>query len=581
MPDSTNLKMETNIAVAMRDGVTLYADIYRPDGEGLYPTILQRTPYDKTNSLTNTMLDPIRAAKAGFAVVIQDTRGRHASEGEFYAFRDDIDDGYDTVEWAAAQPWSNGKVGMYGASYVGATQWLAATSRPPHLVTIVPTVTASNYHDGWTYQGGAFELGFNMSWTLLQLTLANFKNVSTVQNVPEERRSDLIHDVDNMTEGFSYLPTKDFPGLDSGLAKYYYDWLAHPDFDEYWKRLSIEEHHSEINVPALHFGGWYDIFLGGTIRNYLGMKKSGANETARNRQRLIIGPWVHGARGTTMAGQHYFGIMADAAAIDVDGVHLRWFDHWLNDANNGSVDDAPVRIFVMGDDAWRDEQEWPLARAVETKYYLHSSGKANSKHGDGSLSTVSPQSEAPDVYLYNPDNPVPTAGGALCCNPYFAANGAYDQNAVEERQDVLVYSTPPLEKDTEVTGPVTVTLWASTSTTDTDFTAKLVDVCEAGCARNLTDGIIRARYRDSMSNPTLLEPNRAYCYEIDLWATSNVFKAGHRIRLEVSSSNFPRFDRNTNTGNIIAEDTELRPALQTVFHDVQQASYISLSVVPR
>ena len=581
MPDSTNLKMETNIAVAMRDGVTLYADIYRPDGEGLYPTILQRTPYDKTNSLTNTMLDPIRAAKAGFAVVIQDTRGRHASEGEFYAFRDDIDDGYDTVEWAAAQPWSNGKVGMYGASYVGATQWLAATSRPPHLVTIVPTVTASNYHDGWTYQGGAFELGFNMSWTLLQLTLANFKNVSTVQNVPEERRSDLIHDVDNMTEGFSYLPTKDFPGLDSGLAKYYYDWLAHPDFDEYWKRLSIEEHHSEINVPALHFGGWYDIFLGGTIRNYLGMKKSGANETARNRQRLIIGPWVHGARGTTMAGHHYFGIMADAAAIDVDGVHLRWFDHWLNDANNGSVDDAPVRIFVMGDDAWRDEQEWPLARAVETKYYLHSSGKANSKHGDGSLSTVSPQSEAPDVYLYNPDNPVPTIGGALCCNPYFAANGAYDQNAVEERQDVLVYSTPPLEKDTEVTGPVTVTLWASTSTTDTDFTAKLVDVCEAGCARNLTDGIIRARYRDSMSNPTLLEPNRAYCYEIDLWATSNVFKAGHRIRLEVSSSNFPRFDRNTNTGNIIAEDTELRPALQTVFHDVQQASYISLSVVPR
>ncbi len=581
MPDSTNLKMETNIAVAMRDGVTLYADIYRPDGEGLYPTILQRTPYDKTNSLTNTMLDPIRAAKAGFAVVIQDTRGRHASEGEFYAFRDDIDDGYDTVEWAAAQPWSNGKVGMYGASYVGATQWLAATSRPPHLVTIVPTVTASNYHDGWTYQGGAFELGFNMSWTLLQLTLANFKNVSTVQNVPEERRSDLIHDVDNMTEGFSYLPTKDFPGLDSGLAKYYYDWLAHPDFDEYWKRLSIEEHHSEINVPALHFGGWYDIFLGGTIRNYLGMKKSGANETARNRQRLIIGPWVHGARGTTMAGQHYFGIMADAAAIDVDGVHLRWFDHWLNDANNGSVDDAPVRIFVMGDDAWRDEQEWPLARAVETKYYLHSSGKANSKHGDGSLSTVSPQSEAPDVYLYNPDNPVPTTGGALCCNPYFAANGAYDQNAVEERQDVLVYSTPPLEKDTEVTGPVTVTLWASTSTTDTDFTAKLVDVCEDGCARNLTDGIIRARYRDSMSNPTLLEPNRAYCYEIDLWATSNVFKAGHRIRLEVSSSNFPRFDRNTNTGNIIAEDTELRPALQTVFHDVQQASYISLSVVPR
>jgi len=581
MPDSTSLKVESNVAVAMRDGVTLYADIYRPDGTGPYPTILQRTPYDKSTALSNTMLDPIRAAKEGFAVVIQDTRGRHTSEGEFYAFRDDIEDGYDTVEWAAARPWSNGKIGMFGASYVGATQWLAATSRPPHLVTIVPTVTASNYHDGWTYQGGAFELGFNMSWTLLQLTLANFKNVSGVQDIPRERRADLIHDVDNMTEGFNHLPTKDFPGLDSGLAKYYYDWLAHPDFDDYWKKLCIEERHSEIDVPAMHFGGWYDIFLGGTIRNYLGMKESGASETARNGQKLIIGPWAHGARGSTMAGRHYFGIMADPAATDVDGVHLRWFDHWLNDANNGITDDAPVKIFVMGDDAWRDEQEWPLARAVETKFYLHSGGKANSKHGDGTLSTENPQSESSDVFLYNPADPAPTTGGALCCNPYFAANGAYDQNEVEERQDVLVYSTPPLEKDVEVTGPVTVTLWASTSATDTDFTAKLVDVCEDGCARNLTDGIIRARYRDSMSNPTLLEPGKAYRYEIDLWATSNVFKAGHQIRLEISSSNFPRFDRNTNTGNIIAEDTELRPALQTVFHDSQQASYINLSIVPR
>ena len=581
MPDSISLKIETNIAVAMRDGVTLYADIYRPEGDGPFPTILQRTPYDKTTALTNTMLDPIRSAKAGFAVVIQDTRGRHASEGEFYAFVDDIDDGYDTVEWAAAQPWSNGKVGMYGASYVGATQWLAATSRPPHLVAIAPTVTASNYHDGWTYQGGAFELGFNMSWTLLQLTLANFKNVSGVQGVPRERRGEMIKLIDNMTEGFEHLPTKDFPGLDSGLAKYYYDWLAHPNFDDYWKKLCIEDHHSEIDVPAMHFGGWYDIFLGGTIRNYLGMKESGATETARSGQKLIIGPWAHGARGSTMAGRHYFGIMADPAATDIDGMHLRWFDHWLNNQKNGITDEPPVRIFVMGDDQWREEQEWPLARAVETKYYLHSSGKANSKNGDGTLGTDIPQSEAPDVFLYNPADPVPTTGGALCCNPYYAANGAYDQNEVEERQDVLVYSTPPLERDTEVTGPVTVTLWASTSATDTDFTAKLVDVCENGCARNLTDGIIRARYRDSMSNPTLLEPGRPYCYDIDLWATSNVFKAGHRIRLEISSSNFPRFDRNTNTGNIIAEDTDLRPALQTIFHDGQQASYISLAIVPR
>ncbi|MCI0830076.1 MAG: CocE/NonD family hydrolase, partial [Chloroflexi bacterium] len=467
------------------------------------------------------------------------------------------------------------------ASYVGATQWLAATARPPHLVTIAPTVTASNYHDGWTYQGGAFELGFNMSWTLLQLTLANFKNVSTVQDVPRERRGELVQAVDNMTEGFGFLPTKDYPHLDSGLAKYYYDWLAHPDYDDYWKKLCIEDRHSEIDVPAIHFGGWYDIFLGGTIRNYLGMKENGASGTARGGQKLVIGPWVHGARGSTMAGSHYFGVRADPMSIDVDGIHLRWFDHWLNDGKNGITNEAPVKIFVMGDDVWRDEQEWPLARAVNTKYYLHSGGKANSKNGDGSLGAQAPDGEPPDVFLYNPADPVPTTGGALCCNPYFAANGAYDQNQVEERQDVLVYTTPRLERDVEVTGPVTVTLWAATSATDTDFTAKLVDVCEDGCARNLTDGIIRARYRDSMSNPTLLEPGRPYRYEIDLWATSNVFKAGHRIRLEISSSNFPRFDRNTNTGNIIAEDTELRPALQTVFHDSQQASYVTLAIVPR
>ena len=505
MPEAISLKIESNVAVPMRDGVTLYADIYRPEGNGQFATILQRTPYDKTTSLTNTMLDPIRAAKAGFAVIIQDTRGRHSSEGEFYAFRDDINDGYDTVEWAAAQHWSTGKVGMFGASYVGATQWLAAISRPPHLVTIAPTVTASNYHDGWTYQGGAFELGFNMSWTLLQLTLSNFSNVSRVQNVARERRAELIHDVDNMTEGFGFLPTKDFPGLDSGMAKYYYDWLAHPDFDDYWQALCIE----------------------------------------------------------------------------VDGIHLRWFDHWLKDDENGITEEAPVRIFVLGDNLWREEQEWPLARAVETKYYLHSAGKANSKNGDGTLNTDAPKTEQTDVFLYNPADPVPTTGGALCCNPNFAANGAYDQNQVENRQDVLVYSTPVLAQDVEVTGPVTVSLWASTSATDTDFTAKLVDVCEEGCARNLTDGIIRARYRNSMSNPALIEPGKAYCYDIDLWATSNVFKAGHRIRLEISSSNFPRFDRNTNTGNIIAEDTELMPALQTVFHDSEHPSYVSLALVPR
>ena len=581
MPDSASLKVESNVPTRMRDGTTLYADIFRPDGPGPFPTLLQRTPYDKTLPISMTSLDPLKAAKHGFAVVIQDTRGRYASEGEFYAFRDEINDGYDTVEWAASQPWSSGKVGMYGASYVGATQWLAALARPPHLAAIIPNVTASNYHEGWTYQGGAFELGFNVSWTLLQLTLANFRAISSVKNVPQERRQQLARAVDSMESSFRYLPLKKLPELEGGLADYFYDWLAHPDFDDYWKTLCIEDHHSNIGVPAYNIGGWYDIFLGGTIRNYLGMRANAATEDARRGQKLLIGPWLHGSRGTSLVGTHYFGLAADAMAADLDGLHFRWFDHWLGGTDSGIMDEPPVRIFVMGDNVWRDEQEWPLSRAQPTNYYLHSDGKANTLGGNGSLSTTPPAEESPDMYLYNPVDPVPTRGGQLCCNPYFMSNGAFDQLEVESREDVLVYSTPPLEREVEVTGPVTVTLWAATSAVDTDFTAKLVDVCEHGCARNLTDGIIRARYRESSSSPSLVEAGRVYCYTIDLWATSNVFKPGHRIRLEVSSSNFPRFDRNTNTGNIISEDTELKPALQTVLHSGEHASHVTLPLVPR
>ena len=407
MPESVSVKVETNLPAAMRDGVVLYADVYRPDGPGPFPVILQRTPYDKSSSLSSQMLDPIKAAKSGFALIIQDTRGRFTSEGEFYCFSDDVDDGYDTVEWAAALPWSNGKVGMVGASYVGATQWLAAITRPPHLVTLAPNVTASNYHDGWTYQGGAFELAFNVSWTLNQLTLANYEAQSRGKNVPPERQQELLQAVDGLTEAYLSLPLNDLSYLKDGLATYYYDWLAHPDFDDYWKALCIEDQHSNITTPALHTGGWYDIFLGGTIRNFLGMRKSGATDEARSGQKLIIGPWPHSAKGTSQAGSHYFGVAADAMALGLDEIHLRWFDYWLNGVNNGILDEAPVQIFVMGDNVWREEQEWPLARAQNTEYYLHSGGKANSRHGDGALGTQAPGVESSDVFSVQPGRPGP------------------------------------------------------------------------------------------------------------------------------------------------------------------------------
>ena len=580
MPESVSLKVETNVPVPMRDGTVLYADVYCPEAGGPFPVILQRTPYDKSAPMSMTALGPLKAAQRGYVLVIQDTRGRHASEGEFYAFRDEIDDGYDTVEWVASQPWSSGKVGMYGGSYVGATQWLAAMSRPPHLTAMVPNVTASNYHQGWAYQGGAFELGFNISWTLRALALANWENLSSLKGLSPERRYELTKAVDSMESSFRHLPLNDFPYLKEGLATYYYDWLAHPDYDEYWKGLCIEDHHPTLSVPAYNMGGWYDIFLGGTIGNFVGMRGAASTEEAQQGQKLLIGPWSHASRGASLAGSQYFGLVAESMSVDLEGTHFRWFDYWLKGVDNGIMDEPAVRIFVMGDNIWRDEQEWPLARAQSAIYYLHSHGKANSITGNGALSTVPPGEEAPDVFLYNPADPVPTRGGPLCCNPYFMSSGSFDQRQIEAREDVLVYSTPPLERDVEVTGPVTVTLWAATSAVDTDFTAKLVDVCENGCARNLTDGIIRARYRDSASAPSLLEPGRAYCYTIDLWATSNVFQRGHSIRVEVSSSNFPRFDRNLNTGRPVAEDSELRPALQTVLHDSQHPSHITLPIVP-
>lgn len=580
MPTPASLQVSTNVAVPMRDGVQLYADVYRPEGQGPFPVILTRTPYNK--SLAMTSVDPLRAAEHGYAVVIQDTRGRHTSEGEFYTFRHEPNDGYDTVEWAAAQPWSSGKVGMYGASYVGATQWLAAKTQPPHLTAIMPRITASNYHEGWTYQGGAFELGFNISWSMLQLTLANFKNLGERLNLSAEQQHALLQAVDTMASAFTFLPLKDFPHLQDGMADYFYDWLAHPAYDDYWKQWCIEDSHAHISTPAYNIGGWYDIFLGGTIRNYLGMRDHGATEEIRRSQKLIIGPWLHGAApGPGITGNHYFGLGSDPTVIDLDGIHLRWFDHWLKGIDNGILDEPPVRIFVMGDNVWRDESDWPLARARDVNYYFHSDGKANSLSGNGALSTEAPGAEPPDVFLYNPADPVPTQGGPLCCNAYFLQNGAFDQREIEAREDVLVYSTPPLGQDIEVTGPISVTLWAATSAADTDFTAKLVDVCGHGCARNLTDGIIRARYRDSTSASSPVEPGAVYRYTIDLWATSNVFKQGHQIRVEISSSNFPRFDRNTNTGNVIAEDAGYKPAMQTILHNAQYPSHITLPIVPR
>ncbi len=557
------ITIERGVAVKMRDGVVLRADIYRPNAEGKFPVLLQRTPYDKRGSVD---FGP-KAGARGYVVIIQDVRGRYTSEGDWYPFKYESQDGYDTVEWAAALPYSNGKVGMFGGSYVGATQMLAAIASPPHLAGIFPVVTASNYHDGWTYQGGAFEQWFNESWTsgLAQDTLD--RRVQRANNP--------------ILEWIWKLPLSKYPILDPGsaetLAPYFTDWLAHPDYDDYWKQWSIEEHHANIQVPAYHVGGWYDIFMGGTLCNYAGIKARGGSEAARSGQRLMIGPWYHGPF-SGKSGDVDFGPEAKG---DTDELMLDWYDYLLKAEKNGMEAAKPVKIFVMGENVWREEDVWPLARARSTRYYLHSEGQANFLTGNGTLSTEKPQAEATDIFVYDPAQPVPTVGGGLCCDNEHLASGAFDQRPVESRADVLVFTTPAFDQDFEVTGPVSLELYASSSAVDTDFTAKLVDVWPNGFAQNLTDGILRARYRNSQEKPEFMNPGEVYKLSIDLWATSNVFRKGHRLRLEVSSSNFPRFNRNLNAGEDPNCGTRMVKATNTIYHDSDHLSALILPVVPR
>ena len=474
-----------DVPAKMHDGVTLLADVYRPIEAGSYPVILMRLPYDKAIAQTYVYASPEFYASHCYIVVIQDVRGQYASQGTFYPFRDEMNDGYDSVEWAAALQGSNGKVGMYGFSYTGATQWLAAVMRPPHLVAIVPGMTSSDYYDGWSYEGGAWSLAFEESWPISTIALVNARRT--------------------------------------------------------------------------------------------GDQSSVARDAARSKSRLVIGPYIH-FPWTSKLGDTDFG---SEATNPIDGLQLAWFDHWLKGKDNGADREAAVRVFVMGANRWRDAADWPIPGTRFTKYYLHSLGEANTRYGNGRLDTDAPGAdEPPDRYRYDPANPVPSRGGHSCCTPDVAPIGPLDQAGIEERADVLVYSTPALQQPIEVTGPISVTLFAASSAVDTDWSAKLVDVHPDGRAINLNNGIIRARYRDSLEHTSPISPDQTYKYVIRIWPTSNVFLAGHKIRLEISSSNFPHYDRNPNTGHPFGVDAVMQPADQTVRHDAQQASFVMLPIIP-
>jgi uncharacterized protein len=571
--------LQLNVPVKMRDGVVLRADIYRPESKDKFPVLLERTPYNKQAHANFG----VQAAASGYIVVMQDVRGRFTSEGEWYPFKYESQDGYDTVEWAAALPYASGKVGMLGASYNGATQMLAAIAHPPHLAGICPVITASNYHDGWTYQGGAFELWFNGSWTTTLAQDTVYRYLQGVSNALEGNQTLPL----SQYPLFNLTTTLDKSSLTAKFAPYYLDWLAHPTFDDYWRRWSIEDHYADIQVPALTVAAWYDIFQGGSLRNHTGIKTHGGSEAARENQRLLILIGGHAGAGRKV-GDVDFGPAAD---LSYDDITLSWYDFLFKGMKNDLSTQKPVRIFVMGKNFWRDEEAWPLARAITTKYFLHSGGRANSVHGDGILSEAAPVSEVSDQYVYDPSDPVATTGGPLCCdssrNPLWSHTidhlpaGPRDQRSVELRNDVLVFSAAPFARDTEITGPVSVELYATSSALDTDFTAKLVDVWPNGFAQNLTEGIVRARYRDSQVTPALLVPGRFYKFNIDLWSTSNVFLAGHILRLEISSSNFPRFDRNLNTGEDPRVAEHALKATNTIAHNRDHPSALILPVVPQ
>ncbi len=572
----TEMTVELNVPIKMRDGVVTRADVYRPKKAGRYPVALERTAYDKSRGQAMFYgLRPIRAVSRGYAVVIQDIRGRWTSDGKFYPLTQEINDGYDSVEWCAKQPWSNGKVGMWGPSYVGATQWLAAASAPPHLACIAPCITASNYYEEWFYRGGALQLSFVGAWIM-----DSFAPHELLRQRKKKEADAMMDMMDRMDEKvFDFIPLAKLPYF-KGNAEYIYDWLAHPEEDAYWEKVNLENHHANVSVPAFNIGGWYDIFLQGTIENFVSMRKRGKTKESRE-QRLLIGPWMHWGRAPwldKLVGDMDFGHRASNESIDMEGMLLDFYDKWMKDEKAPKT--PPLKIFVMGENVWRDENEWPLARTRYTDYFLHSGGSANTLDGDGTLSEAPSEEQSSDRFVYDPLDPVPTIGGALCCDLTFTPAGPYDQTCLEKRKDVLVYSTPPLRRPVEVTGPVTLKLFASTSAADTDFTGKLVDAWPCGYAQNLTQGVIRARYRESRKAAKLIQPGKTYEYTIDLWSTSNVFRKGHQIRVEVSSSNFPQFDRNMNTAKHPFKEDKPVIAVQHVYHDKAHPSRLILPIIP-
>jgi putative CocE/NonD family hydrolase len=559
---------ESGVKIPMRDGTVLDAIVWRPAAPGRYPVLVERVAYE--------LVGRARAigqfyAGHGYAVVAQSVRGAFASEGEYTLMQDDgwgeRQDGYDTIEWAAGQPWSSGAVGMFDGSYSGSTQYMLAPTRPPHLRALFVRQSTGDFYHDWVYRGGAYMYGFSRRWTAGSILAPQLGRRAGLlsEDATRERieRAVADHERDLWT-----LPTASWPPIE-GLADWYWDVVDHPEDGPYWHPVTMSRVVSEVDTPILHLGSWFDVFLGGTLRAYTGIKARGRSPATREAQRLIVGPWIHGPANLALreTGDLDFG---PEAVFDLNGWRLRWYDHWLKGGENGVMDGPPVRVFLMGTNRWLGLPEWPPADAEYRP--LHLAGEAAS--GQGRLTfDAPPADDAPDTYTYDPAAPVPSTVTGLQTWPN-------EQRGIEnDPQKLLVYTSEVLAEDLHVVGPVTAVLHAASSAVDTDWVVRLCDVWPDGRSITVCDGILRARYRESFERPALMAPGQAYRFEVDLRATAQTFQAGHRLRLHVTSSDFPRYDRNLNTGGPVAQETRPVVAANTIFHDTLRPSHVLLPVV--
>ncbi len=556
--DLERIVIDHHRAIPMRDGVTLYADIYRPERDARYPVIVSRTPYGVQRENVGVHDRLIMLARMGYAVVNVDVRGRYESEGAWDPFRAEGRDGYDVIEWAATQPWSTGRVATQGGSYLGHVQWAALSEQPSSLVAAFPAVASTNLYANWITHGGAFHLAFNFGWGVVRMPYRIMQPqlyFTGKDAAPELRYESLLRHLP--------LETMDERAFQHPV-KHWRDWLQHESYDTYWKEVSDEEKFSRVQVPVMTQGGWFDIFLPGTINGFVGVRRHAANERARQLTRMVIGPWGHGP--SRKYGDLDFEPDADRQLFDYE---VRWHDFHLKGAANGVDTDAPVQIFYMGINRWRGEADWPVPGTRETRWYLQAGGR---------LAPTAPTGDGSTAYRYDPNDPVPTTGGNNCCGAPTIA-GPVDQAPLDGRQDIVRFTSDVLTEAVTIAGPGRMDLHATTDGRDTDWMVKLIDVHPDGKAYPMAEGILRARFRSGLDAPTLLEPGTAYQYEVDMVGTAVVFQPGHRIRVDITSSNFPQFDRNLNTGDPLGKGTQPRVAQQTIWHSPARPSAIVLPVV--